>query len=272
MLRLSRAPLVVFMNADTRAMSFSFVNREIVAKIENINSRLHALRRPDCSYRLLLTRDLLVSPRRARVYELSLVRQEHGPQPADGSTAEQGAVQIICARRIQFLADADTDVFYPDDMSADSYIFTYEAARWWNERERYFRKKYASLLIHLSVFCAASARKCMNVMSIHPATAKIYRCYDVWSEWDKARWSREHYMLQFPHEESAEYEKCCDEARCINAAKEGNTSSAKEFANLAPEAVERLKSKAAEEINLILTQYEENPATYTSGSVSPYMV
>jgi len=81
-----------------------------------------------------------------------------------------------------------------------------------NDREPYFKKKYASLLIHLSVFCTAIARKCMNVMAIHLATAKIYRCYDNWSEFDKARWSKEHYSLEFPHEETAEYTKSCDEA------------------------------------------------------------
>ena len=270
--KVSRVPPYVFMKADTRGMPFSFVNREIVAKIEDINSRLRALGRPDCAYRLLLTRDVLISLNRGYEYELSLVRQEHGPQQADASTAEQGAVQIICERKIKFLADKDTDIFYPDDMSADSCIFTYEAARSMNDRERYFRKKYASLLIHLSVFCAASARKCMNVMAIHPATAKIYRCYDDWTECDKARWSKEHYSLEFPDEKTAQYTKSYDEARCINAARVGNTSSAKEFAHLAPEAVERLKSEAAQQINHILTLYEENPATYTSGCVSPYIV
>ena len=112
----------------------------------------------------------------------------------------------------------------------------------------------------------------MNVMAVHPATAKVYRCYHKWSGWDKARWLKQNNAVEFPHEESAEYTASCDESRCINAARVRNASSAKELENLAPEAVKLLKSEATKQINDILKLYEEKSATYISGCVSPYIV
>jgi len=115
---------------------FSFVNKDIIAKIEGINSRLRTLERRECAYRLLLTRDVLVPQKKGYVYKLSLVRQEHGTQqPGNISTVLQGVVQIICSRTIKFLADEDEDSFYPNNMSAYSCIHTYKAAQSMNDRD-----------------------------------------------------------------------------------------------------------------------------------------
>ena len=179
---------------------------------------------------------------------------------------------MICSYKLKFLPDETTHIFDCDVMSEQSGINTYFAAASLNNEEHYFKKKYASLLIHVAVLCGAYARKRMNICAIHPYTAIVYRKYDDYSKWDTIRFLKDNQGDPWPEKSDRLYEQSCDQSRCINAAEKKIKTTGQDLPVLTDSKLMSLIAKAQLEIKSIINTWSIKSNFFLDRPFSTYLV
>ena len=100
-----------------------------------------------------------------------------------------------------------------------------------------------NLLIHLMLFCVASARKRVSIKAV-PDTASVFRPYDEFSKFDYHTWQDLNREVDI---QAVNSERLEDESRCIDASR--SFVSAKHFRKLSEDDIESLKMTAS--LNII---------------------
>jgi len=100
-----------------------------------------------------------------------------------------------------------------------------------------------NLLIHLMLFCVASARKRVSIKAV-PDTASVFRPYDEFSKFDYNTWQD---LNREDDIQAVNSERLEDESRCIDASR--SFVSAKHFRKLSEDDIESLKMTAS--LNII---------------------
>ena len=197
------------------AQNVNFPNNEIRDKLREYNAILKTgAIGQDATYRIELMQDTLLDIKSGAIFHLRLIRTERVPQAIlDKDPRMSGAVQLIC--RFVLHMPRDIGAQHEFERIADySIIHTMAAAAALNDHSKYFQKKYARLIIHVMIFCVASARKCVAVDAVHEATARTFRIYDVFSKYDFDRWQKKHFGIDI---DTVDDQKVKDEFRLINA-------------------------------------------------------
>jgi len=260
------------------AQDVNFPNNEIRDKIWAYNEMLKtAAVEQDATYKIELMRDTLMDPQSGAIFHLRLTRTEKVPQAMRLEDPRMaGAVQLIC--RFVLHMPRDTEVPHEFECIADySIIHTMAATAALNDHAKYFRKKYASLLIHLMIFCVASTRKSVAVNAVHEATARTFRLYDDYSKYNFARWQHQHFGIDI---DTVDPQQVQDECRLINASiyetrAEISTLQSARVDDLRPlddDAVEGLKSFANQNIMVCLEMMTKEPSVYLSARSKLYFI
>jgi len=260
------------------AKNVNFPNNEIRGKIWAYNEMLKtAAVEQDATYKIELMQDTLMDPQSGAVFHLRLTRTEKVPQAMRLEDPRMaGAVQLIC--RFVLHMPRDTEVPHEFECIADySIIHTMAATAALNDHAKYFRKKYASLLIHLMIFCVASARKSVAVNAVHEATARTFRLYDQYSKYNFARWQDQHFGIDI---DTVDAQTVKDECRLINASryetKRAITTTLSESVDdlrpLDDEDVEELKRFANQNIMECLEMMTKDSSVYLSARSNLYFI
>jgi len=247
----------------------NFVNKEIVDKLRDTNRRLvEASAGQPAVFEVELVQDAMFPAAFGCAYDLRFLRREHRtPTSDEKGTGIRGAVQLISNYRLKFQRDASVDARHQfATVHECSSLQTYAAAAALQNEGTYFFKKYAKLLIHLSVFCGASARKCMQIWAMRPATAKVYRVYDEWSSYWTKRFLRDHPGVKWndPNYRMSR----CDLCRFMDASLLPQRCNADELdSKLTEERVLELKADAAKNIEEVLDAWVQQPEFYLEAGV-----
>jgi len=258
----------------------NFPNQEICDKIHECNALLKsAAKGQDARYMIEMLQDALVLDYNVVSFRLELSRIENVPKESlVDNPGRMGAHQLICQYCLHIFRDprAKHDMEHISDRSI---IHTFAASNALKDSEKYFHKKYATLLIHMVLFCVASARKSMFVMAIHPATAKVFREYFEFSKYDFDKWEIRHYGIDI---DSVDPDKVMDECRVINASRyeadwvpcltEQARRQRKDLAPLSESRVKDLKHFAANKIKGLLDMMTKENSFYLSTPSNAYFI
>jgi hypothetical protein len=258
----------------------NFPNQEICDKIYECNALLKsAAEGQNATYMIEMLQDALVLDTNVVSFRLELTRIENvSNESLAKNPRRMGAHQLICQYCLHIFRDprAKHDMEHISDRSI---IHTFAASNALNDSEKYFHKKYATLLIHMVLFCVASARKSMFVMAIHPATAKVFREYAEFSKYDFDKWQNRHYGVNI---DSLDPDKVMDECRLINASRyeadwepglsEYAQKQREELAPLTESRVEDLKQFADNKIKKLLAMMTKENSFYLSTPSNVYFI
>jgi len=261
-----------------RAQDVNFPNNEIRDKIREYNTILkNGAVGQDATYRIELMQDCLVDPQQHTMFHLRLIRTERVPQTLlDKDPRTSGAVQLIC-RFVLHIPRNRTLVHEFERVADYSIIHTMAAATALNDPSKYFAKKYARLIIHVMIFCVASARKCVAVDAVHEATARTFRMYDRFSKYDFDTWEIKHPGIDI---DTVDTQKVEDECRLINASRydyprEISTSQSdhqQDVRQLEDEEVENLKNFADKNTLELLDMMTKENSFYLSTPSNVYFI
>jgi hypothetical protein len=221
--------------------SVEFPNQEILHKIAVSNQSLRdGARVLDAAYSIELVQDCLSNNRMQAVFELRLVRTAQVAQALAGRHASVGGgVQLVCRYTLYFGRDERAKHQF-DHILSKSVLESFATVEAAHDKKGDESKEHARLLVHLMLFCVASARKRVSVRSIDPGIVSVFRDYDTFSHFDYHGWEIDNHEMDI---EVVEDEKLENESRCIDASR--SLVNPEHFMKLEDQEIEDLKSQAS---------------------------
>jgi len=224
--------------------SVEFPNQEILHKIGVSNQSLRdGARGLDAAYSIELVQDCLSNNRMQAVFQLRLVRvAQVARAPAGRDASVGGGVQLVCRYTLYFGRDERAEHQF-DHMLSKSVLESFATAETPHDKNADECKEHARLLVHLMLFCVASARKRVSTRSVNPGIVSVLRDYDTFSHFDYHGWDIDNHEMDI---QVVEDEKLDNESRCIDASR--SFVNAKHFRKLEDQEVEDLKSQASSHV------------------------
>jgi len=261
-----------------RAQNVNFPTKKIRDELREYNAILKTgAIGQDATYRIELMQDTLLDITSGAIFHLRLIRTERVPQAIlDKDPRMSGAVQLIC--RYVLHMPRDIGAQHEFERIADySIIHTMAAAAALNDHSKYFQKKYARLIIHVMIFCVASARKCVAVDAVNEATARTFRMYDEFSKYDFDSWQQKHFGIDI---DTVGDQKVKDECRLINASRydtsretyASQSGPVDDLRQLGDGEVENLKMFANENILKCLDMMTKDSSVYLNARSNVYFI
>jgi len=218
-----------------------FPNQEILHKIAVSNQSLRdGARGKAAAYRIELVQECLNNNYMQAVLQLQLVRaaQVDKPLPGSGSRLE-GGVQLVCRYTLYFGRDARAKHQF-DHILSKSVIETFATTEAPDAKDEQKTMEHAHLLVHLMLFCVASARKRVSIHMSDPGTVLVLSNYKEFTEFDYAGWEDANLEMDI---RLVDDDKLDNESRCIDASR--SRVIATNFRKLDEDEVESLKYTAS---------------------------
>ena len=231
--------------AHVAVADVEFPNQEIVHKIESTNQSLrNGARDKDATYAIELVKDSLKDQPTQAVFQLRLVRTKHTQSDlTDRHPIMEGSMELLCRYTLYLNKDEVAHEHQFDHILSKSAIHSFATAEARAGSDKDVAKEFVNLLIHLMLFCVASARKRVSIKA-EPDTASVFRPYDEFSKFDYHTWQDLNREVDI---EAVNSERLEDESRCIDASR--SFVSAKHFRKLSEDDIESLKMTAS--LNII---------------------
>jgi len=215
-----------------------FPNQEILDKIDSTNISLRDYSRGhDGQYKIELMQDCLMSKPMQVVFQLRLVRSEFIIR--DLTTSDlgvSGKTELVCRYILYFEKGLTDSEHHFDSIMSKSVLQPFVTAGAPQSKDHHtITKPFTDLLIHLMLFCVASARKRVSIKTKSSATGSEWRLYDTWSHFG-------YNSLEHRHPDVEIKENLEDEYRSIDASQ--SKVEAEQFRKLHDDEVEQLKSIA----------------------------
>jgi len=218
-----------------------FPNQEILHKIAVSNQSLRDdARGGAAAYRIELVQDCLNNNYMQAVFQLQLVRAAQVDQPLRGSGSRlEGGVQLVCRYTLYLGRDERAEHQF-DHILSKSVVETFATTEAPHANDKKRTTEHAHLLVHLMLFCVASARKRVCIHMSDPGTVLVLSHYKKFSKFDYAGWEDAHLELDI---KSVAEDRLDNESRCIDASRSRVVS--KNFMKLDDEEVDDLKHTAS---------------------------
>ena len=166
----------------------------------------------DAAYSIELVQDCLSNNRMQAVFQLRLVRvAQVARAPAGRDASVGGGVQLVCRYTLYFGRDERAEHQF-DHMLSKSVLESFATAETPHDKNADECKEHARLLVHLMLFCVASARKRVSTRSVDPGIVSVLRDYDTFSHFDYHGWDIDNHEMDI---QVVEDEKLDNESRCL---------------------------------------------------------